>query len=415
MDISNTIKTSFLGLIINKSRALLTILGIVIGIASVILMISASESAKGLILAQFSSIGPKNIFIEPGGWDQEGAPDEALGINLTSMKLDDIEDLADEPLIDDSAPFLMGADQMVWKNVDTDANFMGTTPSSQAINDAYVESGRFFTEDEVDSQAKVVVLGSDISKKLFGDQDPVGEKVKLKKIKLKVIGVMEEQSSQFFSNPNEFVYIPITTVQKQLLGVDHITYAIAQVVDEKNVEEAIEIVRADIREKHDIENPENDLGKDDFKITSQVEAVEMINTVTGVLTFLLSSIAAISLIVGGIGIMNIMLVSVTERIKEIGLRKAVGAKRNDILLQFLVEALILTFSGGILGITFGILLSAAGAKIAQSQGYEDWQFMISVDAIVLAVVVSFVVGLIFGIYPARKAAKQDAIIALRYE
>ena len=415
MDIKNIAKTSFLGLISNKSRALLTILGIVIGIASVILMISAGESAKGLILGQMSSLGPKNLFIEPGGWDKKGAPDESMGVNMTTLKYDDIKDLDKEPLIESSAPYLMGKDQIVWKNITISANFIGTTPSAQEINDMYPISGRFFTDEDVRAQSKVAVLGYKIAKDIFGDQDPIGERIKLKKIKLKIIGVMEEQGSQMFQTPDDWVYLPITTAQKQVLGVDYLTYAIAKVADEKTVPEAVEIVRTSIREKHKIDNPENDLGKDDFKITSQVEAVQMVNTITGVLTFLLSAIAAISLVVGGIGIMNIMLVSVTERTKEIGLRKAVGAKYHDILFQFLFEALFLTFSGGVIGIILGISMSALAALIAQSQGYSDWRLVVSWNAIILAVVVSVIVGLVFGIYPAKKAAKQDAIVALRYE
>jgi putative ABC transport system permease protein len=263
--------------------------------------------------------------------------------------------------------------------------------------------------------ARVVVLGNSIKEDLFADEDPIGKIVRIKKTNFRIIGVLKEQGTQMFMNMDEIIYVPIITAQKLLTGQDHLRWIIARAKNEEVIDTAVYNIRLLLRERHGIYNPENDLGKDDFKVMSQAETAEMMEAVIGILTALLSCIAAISLVVGGIGIMNIMLVSVAERTHEIGLRKAVGARSKDILNQFLLEAMVLTLAGGIIGIISGIAVSLLASIVLGQLLQVGWQFTISISSILLAFAVASAIGLIFGIYPARKAAKLSPIEALRYE
>jgi putative ABC transport system permease protein len=272
--------------------------------------------------------------------------------------------------------------------------------------------GRYYTQAEVDSYARVVVLGNEMAEELFGDQDPIDQTIKIDKMSFRVVGVFEERGTRFFQNIDKFLYLPITTLQRDLMGVEHITYIVMRA--KGNIDEAKEEVRFALRATHHINNPEQVQEKDDFFVSSQDDAVEIIGVVGGMLTILLSSIAAFSLIVGGIGIMNIMLVSVTERTREIGLRKAIGATHREILTQFLVEAVLITLLGGLLGVIVGVGLSFLTAIIMMSL-VEGWSTVIPLDAILWGMVVATSVGLVFGMYPARRAAKLNPIDALRYE
>ncbi|MBU1705617.1 FtsX-like permease family protein, partial [Patescibacteria group bacterium] len=256
------------------------------------------------------------------------------------------------------------------------------------------------------------VLGREVAEDLFGDQDPIGQKIKIKKITFRVIGVYQELGTRFFQNLDQRIVIPVTTAQRDILGVDYVNYIAAKAIGD--VEIAKEEMRWIFRAEHEIDNPEGDAAKDDFYVSSQSDAVEIIGIVGSVLTLLLSSIAAISLLVGGIGIMNIMLVSVAERTREIGLRKAVGARYKEILQQFLVESMLLTMMGGIVGVLAGIGMSFLAAVGVATQ-VSGWEFELAPDAIVMGVIVATTVGLVFGIYPARRAARLDPIEALRHE
>lgn len=418
MSIAEIFKTALIGLLTNRIRSVLTILGIVIGIASVILVMSLGEGAKKMILSQISGAGANNIFIEPGSFDpkktsmMEASMEE---FEVKTLKYGDSLAIEKDPTIELAAPFAVGFSHLVYKNTDLKIMFNGTTPSVQKIYDSYPVLGRFFTEGEVKSKARVAVLGYKIKEDLFGEENPLGKIARIKKTNFQIIGVMEKQGMQMFQNLDANVYLPLTAAQQFLLGADHIRWLIVKAKNEKVVDEAVRNIRLILRERHNIHNPGNDLGKDDFRVMSQVEATKMLSAVTGILTVLLSSIAAVALIVGGIGIMNIMLVSVTERTREIGLRKAVGARKEDILKQFLLEAVILTVLGGAAGILLGITLSFGASKILSNLIDRKWYFVVSLNSVFLGFGVAAAVGLIFGLYPAQKASKLDPIEALRYE
>lgn len=280
------------------------------------------------------------------------------------------------------------------------------------IAKAEVEEGRFFTEEEERNLSKVVVLGSAVKEELFGDSDAIGQRIKIKKTSFKVIGVMKEKGVVAFQDLDKEIFVPIRTLQKLILGVDHVSYLRVKVDLEENVQRAMEDIRLTLREEHDFDDM---TGKeDDFTVNSAADALEIITTITNALRYFLAAMAGLSLVVGGIGIMNIMLVSVSERTHEIGLRKAVGATNGNILVQFLIEAVVITLLGGLVGIIGGVAISYLVYLVANALEYS-WAFAVSLSSIGLAVGVSMLIGLIFGIYPARKASLLEPITALQYE
>ncbi len=418
MNIFYSFKTALIGLKTNKVRSFLTILGIIIGIAAVVAMMSLGAGAENLIVGQIMSMGSNNIFIEPGSFDpKKTSMMEAMmkEMEIKTLKISDAKAIKNLPEIEEAAPLVVGMDKVVYKDINKKITFLGTTPAAHIVEGTNIILGRDFTDAEVKSQARVAVLGYKITQDLFGDENPIGKTIRIKKTNFKVIGVLEERGSQTFMNLDEYIYVPITTAQKLLLGIDHIRWIIAKAKNENVVDEAVADIRLLLRDRHNIYNPQGDLTKDDFRVMSQVEATNTLSSVMEIFTLFLASIAAIALVVGGIGIMNIMLVSVTERTKEIGLRKAVGARRKDILYQFLLEALVLTFLGGVIGVILGVIGSFFGGMVFGKMLNTNWGFFISFKAIGLGLGVSTVVGLAFGIYPARKAAQLSPIEALRYE
>lgn len=413
MRVLNGIKVSLKAMLRRKLRAFLTMLGMIIGIASVIAIMSVGAGAQSLVINQIQGIGSNLIGILPGKAAENGPPATVLGIVVTTLTYDDAKALADKQNVkhlDSVAAYVQGVATVQYSNEDVNTTIIGTTASFVDVESTEVRQGRFFDEAEENSISRVAVIGSQLVEELFNGQDPIGKDIKIKREQFKVIGVLEERGTVFFVNQDDRIFIPIKTAQKLLLGIDHVSFIRAKVNDQKNIDITTEEVRSVLRERHDITNPE----EDDFTARSIQQATEVFTQVTNVLRFFLVAIAAIALLVGGVGIMNIMLVSVNERIREIGLRKAVGAKRRDILIQFLIETLTISFIAGLIGIAIGTLLSGAVAIGAKALGY-NWTFVITISSILLATGFSFAVGLIFGIYPAWKASRLDPLTALRYE
>ncbi|MCX6764321.1 MAG: ABC transporter permease [Candidatus Nealsonbacteria bacterium] len=393
-------------------------LGIIIGIAAVVGMMSLGAGAQNLIVGQVMSLGSNNVFIEPGSFDpKKTSMMEAMmeQMEIKTLKISDCEAITKLNNVESASPIVMGMGRVVYKGIDKKISFLGTNESAQKVLENKIVLGREMTETDIKSRAAVAILGYKIKQDLFGDEDPIGSTIRIKNVNFKVIGAAEEVGSQMFLSIDEYIFVPVTAAQKLLLGTDHLNNIIMRIKDEKKLDETIEDVRFLLRERHNIYNPENDLSKDDFRIMSQEEAASTLTSITGIFTLFLSSVGAIALVVGGIGIMNIMLVSVTERTREIGLRKAVGARKKDILLQFLLEAIVLTIIGGIIGIILGIIFSFIGGIAISNILSVGWKFFISLKAIALGFGFSAMTGLVFGIYPARKAAKLNPIEALRYE
>ncbi len=386
-------------------------LGIIIGIMSVIIVMSVGEGAQSLIINQVSSLGSNLVGVLPGQSNEKGPPASVFGVVVTSLKSDDIDaTLKEFPHFIAATGYVKGTDTVVWGDQKTDTTFVGVNADLPNVEDAGVEKGRFFTIDEDRGSDKVAVIGGQVAKDLFGDQNPLDAKIKIKKTSFNIIGVMKMRGSSGFQNQDNQIFVPLSTAQKLLLGIDYISFARLKVDSADNVNGALEQARVILRERHKIDRPEDD----DFSVRSMAQGLDAITKITNALKFFLVAVASIALVVGGVGIMNIMLAAVQERTKEIGLRKAVGAKNSHIVQQFLIETVMITFIGGLLGIILGILVSYIVAKIAKGMEY-NWDFVIPISSIVLGCVVSIGIGLIFGITPARRASKLDPIEALRYE
>ncbi|MBU0649077.1 ABC transporter permease [Patescibacteria group bacterium] len=397
----------------SKMRAFLTMLGIIIGIAAVILVVSVGAGAQSLILNQIKSMGTDLISIMPGGSEEEGPPAAVMGITITTLTYDDAKALVDSaraPHVAAVAPIVQGVATFTWGSNKYDGNFMGTSHAFLDVEDYEVAQGNWFMDSDEKSLAQVAILGSEVKKQLFGDSNAIGEKIKFQKKSFRIIGVMEERGVSGFTNYDTYVYVPVTTAQKLLLGINHISMARAKVDNEAYIDQSIEDISYILRDRHGIVDPK----QDDFTVRSAKQGLEVIGGVTDSLRFFLAAIAGIALLVGGIGIMNTMLVAVKERIHEIGIRKAMGAKNRDILMQFLLESIFFTLLGGVVGIIIGAVFSTLVAVVVRYLGY-DWDLLISLNSVLIACGVSVVIGLIFGVYPAQKASKLEPMTALRYE
>ncbi|MDJ0674304.1 MAG: ABC transporter permease [Calothrix sp. MO_167.B42] len=390
-------------LVSNKLRSTLTMLGIIIGNASVIAMVGVGEGGQKFVANQLQSLGTNVLFVLPGNQETQ----RIIRDTPKTLVLADVEAIATQvPTLAAVTGELTSRQLVTYQNRNTNVNIIATTSSFPIVRDFDTNKGRFFSDIDIKRNNQVTVLGADLAEKLFGNRNPVGKQLRIKNISFQIIGVLEEKGSTIGINYDETALIPITTAANKIVGKTspygiELTYLIAAAKDEDSVDAALFQITNLLRLRHKI------TGEDDFTIRTQKDALQVVGQITGALTLMLAAIAAISLIVGGIGIMNIMLVSVTERTQEIGLRKAIGATQQDILLQFIIEAVILSGAGGLIGTALGlggILLVASLTPIEAS---------VSASAIAIAVSVSGCIGLFFGVFPARRAAQLDPIVALR--
>ncbi len=406
-----------------KARSFLTILGIVIGVAGVIIIISIGAGAQALVLGQITKLGTNIIGVLPGKSNETGPPAAVFGVQIKTLVDKDLSAIKDKnrvPHITDAMALVRGNITVVAGKESVDTTFTAVDGSYPRIQNVEMSEGTFFTDEEGRAGSNVIVLGYDVAQELFPNGSALGQVVKLENpnnsensaggIPFRVIGVQDKLGTVGFQNQDDQVFIPFTVGQRQILGINYIQGIRIKVDSADNIKPTISDIERVLREEHRIKNPSDD----DFSVRDLADAIKILTSITDALRMFLSLMAGISLIVGGIGIMNIMLVNVSERTREIGLRKALGATPMQIRNQFLSEAIILTSIGGVLGIITGIIISffiSMGAKYA---GY-DWDFVISPLAIILATFVSTIIGIIFGLFPAMKAAKLNPIEALRYE
>lgn len=398
------------GIFENRTRALLTMLGIIIGIASVIAIVSIGAGAQILITGSVEKIGTNLVGVLPGKSNDKGPPAGALGIVITTLTYDDAMAIRKIPSVVGVSAYANGNGEISAGKNSLDGTYNGVSADYPFVENHQVEIGRFYTENEEQTSKKVAVLGVEMKERLFPHGSAIGKKIKIDSATFTIIGVMEKKGSSLAGNPDDQVMIPLSTVQKILLGQKHVGLIRVKIESQDKIEAAMEQIKRTLRYRHRIDDPEDD----DFSVRSLDQAVEMLSAIVNGLRFFLASIAAISLIVGGIGITNIMLMTVKERTREIGLKKAIGATPNQIKNQFLLEALTLTITGGLLGIIIGASFSYLIAVVAVQMEY-DWDFQISITSILASIGVSIFVGVVFGMYPARKAANLNPIDALRYE
>ena len=388
----------------NLMRSILTILGIVIGVAAVITMVTLGTGATASVTSEIESMGSNLIIMTPG--QQEGRG----GMRGSAEPFDYDDVVAIERDIDGLnavAPMSQGSSQVIYGNQNRNVSVVGSTNGYMTCQNWVVAEGRAFTDLEIRAGDSVCILGSTVREKLFGRQDPIGSAIRLKDISFRVIGVFESKGAMAFGSQdqNEFVMMPIRAFQRRISGNTSIFIIMFSVRSGVSIEKVKEDIKLLMRERRGIAEGK----EDDFSVTDMKEIVSRISTITGILTGVLAAIAGISLLVGGIGIMNIMLVSVTERTREIGIRLAIGALERDVLKQFLIESMVLTSFGGVIGIVLGISAAAVIARLL------NFSTVFSPAVIILAFLFSAGVGVVFGFFPARKAARLDPIEALRHE
>ena len=412
MVLKYSFKTAADGLRTHKSRSFLTILGIVIGIAAIILVVSLGEGAQNLILSEVQSIGSKTIAVVPGR--QPKGPTDIAAMLTNSLKEKDAIALLNKnnvPHLAKLMPVVFGSTAAVYGSNTYRPTIFGVTNYFAEIYNIYPGEGRLFDDEDVKSYASVVIIGYKLKDELFGNDEALNQKIKLNGRNFTVIGILPKKGQSSFVNFDEAAIVPYTTAQGYIFGIKYYHRLVVEADSEANVAQTVADIKTTIRNSHNITDP----SKDDFFIETQESAMQMVSTITNILTLFLAAIAAISLVVGGVGIMNIMLVSVTERTKEIGLRKAVGATGRDILSQFLLEATILTATGGVVGILLGASFSFFIAFMLSKFYALAWIFSFPVNAALLGLGVAAGVGLVFGIYPAWRASRLSPTEALRYE
>ena len=404
MKVQDILQETYTSLSANKARSGLTILGIVIGIGSVIAMVSIGQGASGQIQSSIEGLGSNLLTVMPG-FIQPGRGIVSSGRgSAQTLKNEDIEALRQISGVAYISPEVQRRFQIVASGNNTNSTIIGVEPDYAQVRNISPSAGSFITDSQVRSVGRVAVLGPTVATDLFADQDPIGKTIRINRVNFKVIGVLQSKGSAGFFNPDDTVFVPLTTIQKILVGDDSLSTIAISVQSKDLMPQVQEEAAAVLIAKHRV-----DPQSPDFSIVSQADILGTLTQVTDTFTIFLAAVAGISLIVGGIGIMNMMLTAVTERTREIGLRKSIGAKKKDISMQFLAEAVMLTFLGGALGVALGWILSifvSSFAGIATS---------VSLSTILLAFGVSAAIGIVFGYYPARRAASLNPIEALRYE
>jgi putative ABC transport system permease protein len=397
-----SVKVALRGLLANALRSSLTMLGVIIGVGAVIAMLALGEGTKNQVTEQIRSFGTNLLVVRPGLRGVRGV----RGSMVQNLTLDDVEAIRTQvPGVELVAPEVARSQQVKYLNANTVTNIIGTTPEYFSVRNFTLAAGRSFTYQEVGGRRKVCVLGAKVVEDLFKGESPLGAYIKIAGINFSVVGYTQSKGDQGWYNPDNQVFIPISTAMKRLFGVDHLRAINIQVVAIEAMSRTQHLLEAMLRKRHRL-RPD---APSDFYIRSQGEYLESMQAVSNTFTFLLGGIASVSLLVGGIGIMNIMLVTVTERTREIGIRKALGGKRWDIQKQFLIESVVLSVLGGILGIVLGV---GAAHAITRSGAFHT---VVTPTAVALAFLFSVGVGIFFGFYPARKAAALDPVEALRYE
>ncbi len=405
MQLKNILKVAWKSILKSRMRSLLTALGIIIGVAAVVVMVAIGDGAQKQVEDQIASLGSNMIIIFPGSVNQGGVRGGFGSINR--FTLDDVQRIKDNAtLIKAVTPIVRANSQVIGGTGNWFTQVLGVSPEYPEIRSWPVASGEFFTERDVISRAKVCVLGQEVVNQLFPDDDPIGQQIRIRNVPFKVIGVLTEKGqSAMGTNSDDIILAPATTVLDRLLGGRYISFIQASAVSNDQIQQAQEQLRQIMRDAHKLTQGE----EDDFTVRNQADISEAATETSRILTILLASVAGVSLVVGGIGIMNIMLVSVTERTREIGIRLSIGARASDILIQFLTEATVLSLTGGLIG----ILLSFAVTYILNN--YTGQAALIRPEIIIMAVGFAGAIGIFFGFYPARKAANLNPIDALRYE
>jgi len=419
MSLIESVAVALRALATNKMRSGLTMLGIIIGISAVIILVSVGQGVQTVVSEQMESIGSNLIFVMPGELEASRTSVQTMlrSVNISTLTYGDALALADRinaPDLAGIAPEFVANATVVFGNQNAQTSVAGVTPSYPDVRDFYPVMGSFVSDEDVRSRARVAALGQSVLEELFPPgANPIGQTVKINRVPFRIIGVMEEKGVSSFSDDNDVIFVPLSTAQTRLfsgrdLSGDYTVSVIyGKAVDESRVEAARDQIVRLLRQRHGLIYSTDE---SDFTVLTQKDVGEVLQSLTAILTVFLGLIAAVSLLVGGIGIMNIMLVSVTERTREIGIRKAVGAKRRDILLQFLIEATVLSLLGGLIGIAIGV-----SGTVSVSTSVEDLTLHLSASTILLATGFSMAVGLFFGIYPAVRASRLNPIDALRYE
>ena len=412
MNFNILIRSAKQALVAHKSRSLLTILGIVIGIASIIVIMATTTSATELILGEVQGMGSRTFELIPG--QRPKGPSDFAQLFTESIKqreLDAILNKRNVPYLNKVSPNILVTGSLNYNGEVSTPSTFGSSTFMAEILDIEPILGRMFDENDIKTRSKVIVIGQDVVEDLFEKENPIGKKIRIKGVNFRVIGVFPDKGRVAFANINELALMPYTTAKDYVQKQSHYNSILGESTSEEFLERTVEDIKLTLREIYEITDPKDD----NFHIQTQQDLVERVSTITNILSSLLIAVAAISLIVGGIGIMNVMLVSVTERTKEIGIRKSIGATNKDIRNQFLVEAVILTFSGGFLGVMLGALISKIVSIVLSKSLEVNWLYVVPLNAIVIAVSASTIVGLIFGLYPAISASKKNPINTLRYE